>query len=528
MVNAGYDSPPSEPSGRIFGPYEIIRRLGVGGMAATFEAIRRGPGDFTQRVCLKLVQPFFRDKQDFLQLFEREAQLAAKLRHSNIVGVIDFGRIDGVTYMAVELVDGIDLATLLDAQPGRILPHEQVALLGHELARALEHAHDPRRNGGEGESPDNTIIHRDVSPSNVMISQRGEVLLTDFGLAKVVTSTARQQSAVKGKVPYMSPEQLRAEPLDGRSDLFSLGVVLFEALAGYRPFQGDHDPATIMMILKGERPTLQSLSLEAPPGLCDVIESLLEVDRDRRPKSATALLELLEPFVPSPRTARELGKQVSEARAFGLAQSSGSSPIGNEAMDLLPGLDVAATGSAPPIAGQTPVAPEPRPAISSGEGSSGRRRGLLVALSLGVAIAGAIALWPMGAGAPSSRPGDADGAAPVRDEISTDASFVVDPASKAARESGSDAEGSDEPDEGTGAIVPPPRPARLKVVVFPWGQVWIDDEARGSAPLKNVSLPPGRYKISVGQGKPTVTRIVHLRAGERETVQFDLSPASAR
>lgn len=241
MSDAGSDRPLSDPLGQDFGPYKLIRRLGVGGMAETYEAIRSGPSDFTQRVCLKVVLPFYRDREDFRELFEREARLAAKLRHRNIVGVIDFGEIDGVTYMALELVDGVDLGTMLDSRPSRRLSPEYVTLIGYELASALEHAHDPRREGSSDDPADNAIIHRDVSPTNVLISKRGEILLTDFGVAKAITGTWRQQSAVKGKVPYMSPEQLRAERLDGRSDLFALGVVLYEALAGERPFQGEHE-----------------------------------------------------------------------------------------------------------------------------------------------------------------------------------------------------------------------------------------------------------------------------------------------
>jgi len=265
-------------------------------------------------VCVKLVLPFFRERQDFLELFKREARLAAKLRHSNVVEVIDFGEIDGITYIALELVDGTDLAALIEAQPGRRVSPEHAALIGHDIAAALEHAHDPRRDGSTDGPADNAIIHRDISPSNVLVSQRGEILLTDFGVAKAITGTARQQSAIKGKVPYMSLEQLRSETLDGRADLFALGVVLFESLAGHRPFQGDHDPATIMQILNGDRPSLQEAAPNSPPELVNVIERLLERDRDSRPESASVLLDMLDPFVPSPRERRELGKAAAALR----------------------------------------------------------------------------------------------------------------------------------------------------------------------------------------------------------------------
>jgi len=525
MEEASSNRPQSDPASQRFGPYEIVRRLGVGGMAETFEAIRRGPGGFTQRVCLKLVQPFFRDRQDFLNLFEREARLAAKLRHSNIVGVIDFGRIDGVTYMALELVEGIDLASMLDAQPGRRLPHEHVALIGHELARALEHAHDPHRDGVTNGAADDIIVHRDVSPSNVMVSQRGEVFLTDFGVAKAITATARQQSAVKGKVPYMSPELLRAEPLDGRSDLFALGVVMFEALAGQRPFHGEHDPATIMMILKGERPPL----------------ALLEPDRNKRPASATALLDRLDPFVPPPRIRRELGTMVSEFRAEEGARTSEPPSNGEKIADLQPER-ADSSGDPGRRAGALASTSNALPTRASARRSPRNRKVLAWAFLASVLIAGAFALWPVGAGDSAHQPSDLAGANTVESRTPPRTLAAPGPSNQpsgggvasqtVARDDSAsqrDTRGDDDvPYAGAAEIdqetaVRRAAPARLNVVVFPWGQVWINGKPRGSAPLKNLSLDAGRYKISAGQGAPSRTRTVRLRAGERKTVQFDLT-----
>lgn len=298
--------------GEKFGPYRVLRRLGVGGMAETFEAVRFGPGGFSQRVCLKLVLPFYRKDPDFVRLFEREARLAAKLRHSNIVGIIDFGNVDGTPYMALELVDGVDLRALLDVQPAKRLSHDLIALMALDLAQGLAHAHNPASVVGGGNTSEvRGIAHRDLSPSNVMLSIEGEVLLTDFGVAKAMDGTNRKQSDVKGKVPYMSPEQLRNEVVDGRADLFSLGVLLFEALVGQRPYDGGSDPATIFLILQGEHPPLQELAPDAPEGLCRVIESLIEPDRDNRPISAAELVEQLDELAPGPRVRRDLGQMVS-------------------------------------------------------------------------------------------------------------------------------------------------------------------------------------------------------------------------
>ncbi len=526
MEDAGFDTSFGEPGRREFGPYTVVRRLGVGGMAETYEAIRKGPGDFTQRVCLKLVLPYFRDREDFLTLFKREARLAAKLRHSNVVGVIDFGEIDGITYIALELVDGADLATVLDAQPGSRISAEHAALVGHDIAAALEHAHDPRRDGSADDPEDNAIIHRDLSPSNVLVSMRGEILLTDFGVAKAITGTARQQSAVKGKVPYMSPEQLKSETLDGRADLFALGVVLYESLVGHRPFQGDHDPATIMQILNGDRRPILEVVPETPPGLAEVVEQLLEPNREARPESASALLEMLDPYVPSPRERRELGKVVTAVRASvpplaGDKPASGSAPTEASGEPDREASGVAPTGSSP----AAEQAAEPSPVPQAEPATPSRRLWLAGVLVSAVAIASGIGLWV-------NRSERAIAPPPVTQEEATPvaapaATTVAEPTSTQPADTPAAAESPDEAsvarDPAAEPVAEAPKPARLSVAVFPWGDVWIDGKRRGKAPVRNVPLPPGRHKVSAGQGEPWKTRVVRLKEGQRRTVQFDLS-----
>ena len=210
----------SEP--RQFGPYRLVRRLGVGGMAETFEATRTRAEGFEQRVCLKRVLPAFSDDEEFVSRFQREAKLAAGLRHTNIVGVIDAGSIDGAHYMALELVDGVDLRSLLKSSPEQRLSPEVVALIAIDLGYALEHAHG-------------ALVHRDISPSNILLSRSGDAKLADFGIAKALDGAHVTASrGAQGKIPYMAPERMRGESVDGRADLFSLGVVMYEALSGVR------------------------------------------------------------------------------------------------------------------------------------------------------------------------------------------------------------------------------------------------------------------------------------------------------
>ncbi|MCZ6807082.1 MAG: protein kinase, partial [Deltaproteobacteria bacterium] len=291
---------PGEP--REFGSYRLLRRLGVGGMAETFEAVRAGTGGFEQRVCLKRVLPAYSHDPEFIGRFRREAKLAAQLRHSNIVGVTDFGEVEGVSYMALELVDGVDLRSFLRSLTDQKLPPEMVALVGLDLAYALEHAHQ-------------SIIHRDVSPANVLISRAGETKLADFGIAKAIESAAATASKrVQGKIPYMSPEQMRGEAVDARSDLFSLGVVLFEAVAGVRPFDGAHDVETMQRIVEGQRRALAEVAPGVPVALQEVIENLIAIDPEDRTPSASQLLEELAALAPPPRVRRELASMVEAQR----------------------------------------------------------------------------------------------------------------------------------------------------------------------------------------------------------------------
>ena len=281
---------------RAFGDYVLERRLGVGGMAETFVARR---GATLQHVCVKRVLPAFSSDREFVQQFEREARLAGRLRHSNVVGVVDFGAVEGELFLALELVEGVDLRALLSSQPQRRLREDVAALVALDLAYALEYAH--------GEQ----VVHRDVTPSNVLLSVRGEVKLADFGVAKALTTSTLPTASgfLKGKVPYMAPEQMKGGAIDGRTDVFSLGVTLFEMLAGRRPFVGAHDVEVMMRVLAGERPRLSELA----PGtsLEPLIDATLAIDHARRPTTSD-LVQTLAPLV-GPGSRQELARLVRAA-----------------------------------------------------------------------------------------------------------------------------------------------------------------------------------------------------------------------
>lgn len=335
---------------RTFGPYQLVRRLGSGGMAETFLAVRRGPGGFEQHVCVKRILPALESDPELVRMFMEEARLAAQLRHANITQVVDFGVVEGSHYLALELVDGVDLRTLLASlrQQKRTLEPAIAIFIAAELTQALEVAHTPDRTRS-------AVIHRDISPSNILLSRAGEVYLTDFGVARAIGLKRRTQSGVvRGKVPYMAAEYASRGVFDARSDLFALGVVLFEALAGQRPFEGVTDLDTLSRIQAGVHPPLAELCPSAPPQLVAIVEQLLMPAPEERFQAASALAQALAYVAPPPTVARQLAEQVRASRPSSLRTASA-----HEVELSAPGLTgpLANRGAAPAYPGVAPAEP---------------------------------------------------------------------------------------------------------------------------------------------------------------------------
>jgi len=282
-------------TGTSIGKYEILRKLATGGMAEIYLARVRGTAGFEKLVVLKRILPQFAEDPTFVQMFLDEARLAATLRHPNIADVYDVGEAEGSFFFTMEFIHGEDARTIrIAAHKKRVtIPRSHALAIVHGTAAALAYAHD--KVGPEGPLG---LVHRDVSSSNVLISFDGAIKLVDFGIARATSRQHKTQTGtLKGKIPYMSPEQVQNRPLDRRSDLFSLGVVLYELTVGRRPFRGESDYEIFDQIINKGAPAPTSLDPEFPPDLEKIVLKALERRRESRYQNAEELVRDLEAFM---------------------------------------------------------------------------------------------------------------------------------------------------------------------------------------------------------------------------------------
>jgi serine/threonine-protein kinase len=249
-------------------------------MAEVWTAKMLGPGGFERNLVIKRILAHLADAPDFVTMFVNEARLSALLDHPNIVRVFEFGDVDGQYFLAMEYVRGKDLAHILGAHRGLgPLPYGMAALIGRDICRALAYAHSLTADTG---APLH-LVHRDISPTNIMVSYEGAVMLLDFGIAKATAEVAiTKAGTIKGKLRYMSPEQVEGAEIDHRSDIFSLGATLHEMLTGRPLFKGANDAQTVAMIC-GQRPKPPShFNSAVPPPLDEICMRALARDRQDR------------------------------------------------------------------------------------------------------------------------------------------------------------------------------------------------------------------------------------------------------
>jgi hypothetical protein len=292
--------------------YRLTQKIGSGGMAEVFRATGEGPEGFERSFVVKRILPRLSEAPEFVGMFVDEAKISARLLHPNIVQVFEFAYQDGGYYIVMEPVDGVDMGFLLRKleRRGAVAPAAFVAEVGRQACRGLGFAHGLT-------SPDGRpygIVHRDVTPPNIMVAWNGAVKILDFGIARAVRELRTHQTdagTVKGKMSYIAPELLQGQPADARSDLFSLGVVLHELLSGRRLFVGENDLETLKLVgeMPVPRPSLRNP--EVKPALDEVVLRALARDPAKRYQSADEMSQDLERLVLRKRyAASSFAKQV--------------------------------------------------------------------------------------------------------------------------------------------------------------------------------------------------------------------------
>jgi TonB family protein len=412
-----------------FGQYEILERIASGGMAELYRARRRGVEGFEKIVAIKKILPHLADNEGFITMFADEAKLAAQLNHPNIVHIYDLGKIEGGGYfIAMEHVEGRDLRAILDSARdlSMPLPVPLAIYVASKVASALDYAH--RRRDGDGR--DLHIVHRDVSPQNILISYEGDIKLCDFGIAKAASKVSQTESgALKGKIQYMSPEQAWGKPIDRRSDLFSLGAVLYELLTEQKLFRGESDLTVLEKVRAASASPPSAVNTEVPKALDAITLKALAKEPENRYANASDLLRDLEQvlysYTPAPGSAdlaiflhrlqaeeaavaeakaREAARAVPEAEVDQKPKRAKAAPVARRTGTITAVPAPAAAPPPPSASGSHPAAPAgPKPTTSpevfgsfaprADDAERKSRTALLLGIAAAVLVLGGAGYW---------------------------------------------------------------------------------------------------------------------------------------
>ncbi len=269
------------------GQYQVLEKLGQGGMATVFKAHEQS---LNRVVALKVLHPSLAENEEYIKRFKREAQSAAKLNHPNIVHIYSIGEDKGQHFFAMELIKGDSLADY--KRSGRKLDTERMLAITRQIAAGLAAAHDAG------------LVHRDIKPSNIMLLGDGTVKVADFGIAQVSGGDTKltMDGAVIGTPEYLSPEQCEGKPIDGRSDIYSLGVTLYELLSGKTPYHADTPVSMLMKIVKGEYPPLGSIVPDIPSDIENLVRRMMATQAEQRFQTCQELISAIDTIKASPRT----------------------------------------------------------------------------------------------------------------------------------------------------------------------------------------------------------------------------------
>ncbi|HOX46331.1 MAG TPA: serine/threonine-protein kinase [Myxococcota bacterium] len=484
--------------GTQFGKFQLLKKIAAGGMAEIHLAKQRGMEGFEKLVVIKMILPNLVGNQEFVQMFLDEARLAAKLNHPNIVQIFDMGKAGGTFFIAMEYIQGENLRSIVKTcrKAGRHLPVEHAVKIISQAAEGLYYAHTKTDVAG---NPLN-IVHRDISPQNIMVSYDGVVKVVDFGIAKAATQYQETRAGVlKGKYSYMSPEQCTGQPVDARSDIFALGIVLWELATGTRLYKQSSELMILKEITEGVVPPPRQINQQVPAELEAVILKALSKSTSTRFQDALQMHMALEEFLKNQKLTSstvhlsafmrglfpdrlELLKKLEEVQASGdslqsflfddVAFEEGSG-TGGASTPSQPSRASSTPGSKPlyprPTTGVSRVGPLPRggtpqpalppPGTSVGPAPQGDRRTrvlLVTVLAFMLLVLGGLGylLWDRLGGGETVGPADAD----------------------------------------AGTVAPPTESGSIYVTSIPdGGEVAIDGNARGKTPCAVKDLPLGTY-----------------------------------
>lgn len=508
-----------------FGKYELLRKIASGGMGQVFLARENGTG-FERLVVLKLILPHLSEDDEFLSMFLDEAGLVARLTHPNLITILDLTEIEGRHCLAMEYVQGDDVRRLdkFSRAQGKPLPVGLILRIIADAAAGLHYAHEAR----DAQGKPLRLVHRDVSPQNILVGFDGGVKVIDFGVAKAATSSQNTATGVlKGKYPYMSPEQANGQSIDARSDLFALGVVMWELLTGKRLFKGESDMMTLRLVKDCQVPRPSQLNPRLPPGLDDVVLKALAPTPDARYPDCGAFRLALEDYALNLRLpassahlsaylrevyAERIATETDPVKLDQLAEDADLDSRSNSSLSGMAGGPRSAASRAVPRPSQGPV-PSTRsrhqsqpPQPSTREKTRGTAPLLarpdarrvpwapVAAAGVGLLIAGAALVFLRGPGAAEATPVQPNPQPPVA---------VQQPAQTQ-----------------TQVAARPPEPARPVVLPVntepPGATVSIDGETLGKTPTK-LTLEPGTSSVEVTlalSGYEPVTRRVSATDSE--------------
>ncbi|MFT3841562.1 MAG: serine/threonine-protein kinase [Myxococcaceae bacterium] len=477
------------------GRYELQSKIAVGGMAEIWLARQAGPAGFTKQLVIKKILPHLAVDKTFVDMFLNEGRLAALINHPNVVQVFELGEEAGNYYLVMEHVPGWSLRAILrrSHELQEPIPHAVTAYLVIGLCLGVHAAHELHDANGQALK----LVHRDVSPENVLVSRSGSAKVTDFGIAKATAAASgTRPGETKGKLAYMPPEQLLGKPLDRRADLYAVGAVLHELITGQRAFDVPADAALSLSILKEKPPPLRLLRPDAPAALQAIVDRALEKEAEKRYPDALALAKDLEAF----------------------AGSTGEPPsvVASWLERMFPPAQIQALATPVAPTAQLQRAHDAVPTQQEGRATPARRRSsrMWIAPVAGVAVlAVGAAVFAFTRPPPPSPP-----------EATQEPVVVKSPELPPAP--------AQEPPKIVEPVKPPPEPVKVKprgkgkllVRVNPWADVLVDGEMVGATPLSALEVSAGRHSVTVTNSElgKTKTVAVEVRPGRQELVEINL------